>query len=101
MTGSSEVLFDQVMTQPWGPACFSVAMINATTQRNLGQERVGFSSHLRSHNPSLMEVRTETQEGAETGTVSHCHPLAHSLTSFLMQLSQGVLPIGGRISYIS
>lgn len=53
---------------------FSVAVINAMTQSNLGRRR-RFISYICSHSPSLREVKKELKAGTMG---EHCL-LAHSL----------------------
>lgn len=89
----------QVMLKPWPLVCFSVAVINMTTKRNLEEDRFASVYTSRSHNPSLMEVRTGTQEETEIETMEKCHSPAYSPTYVQLVFSHrsGLPPKGGTI----
>lgn len=60
---------------------FSVAVINAMTQSNLGRRR--FISYICSHSPSLREVKKELKAGTMGEHRSLAHSLVHVWLAFM------------------
>jgi hypothetical protein len=89
MTSYFEVLPGQVTIKPCVLVCFSVAVINTMTQSNWGRKRLLSVYTSRSHNPSLREVRTRSQERPEAESKEKCYSLAPSLTSGQLIFSYG------------